>query len=143
MIETKFLEGKVTRQSLPIMQGAPGPDAPPLKRLLLPQGELAQIYDADEAIRYLAFIELRPQTTRGNHYHNTKIEIIYVLEGDLELVVEDIRSKRRESTPLLPGDMAIIQTGVAHALNVLATGKAIEFSPARFNAADTHRYPLI
>src|SRR5207244_7219783 len=72
MTESTFLSGKVLRRSLPVVQPASGSGAPSLKRLLLPQGELAQFYDGEEPIRYLAYIELRPGVVRGNHYHKVK-----------------------------------------------------------------------
>jgi hypothetical protein len=70
--ETTLLNGKVLKRSLPLLQLPLGPDAPALKRLLLPQGELAQFYDAEQGIRYMAFIKLLPGQVRGNHYHKVK-----------------------------------------------------------------------
>jgi hypothetical protein len=37
----------------------------------------------------------------------------------------------------------VIKTGVAHALQTVTPGFAIEFSATRFNAGDTHRYALV
>lgn len=141
--ESAFLSGKVLRKSLPAFQPPTGPDAPSLKRLLLPQGELAQFHDGPEPIHYQAYIELREGTVRGNHYHEVKEEFIYLVQGELLLVVEDIDSKARDSITLQTGDLASISTRVAHALKTLKNGHAIEFSKARFDAADTHRYPLV
>src|SRR5258705_6781662 len=70
MSETSLLSGKVTRQSLPILQPPTAPGSPVLKRLKLPQGELAQFYDGEPGIQYIAYIELLPGNPRGNHYHN-------------------------------------------------------------------------
>ena len=142
MSETTFLAGKVVHHSLPQVPAPPPPGAPHLKRLMLAQGELAQFHDADEGMRYLAFIELRAGTVRGNHYHKIKAELIYVIQGELDLVVEDINSKQRETIPMRTGDLAFIQTGIAHALRVLVAGAALECSPSRFDPADIYRYPL-
>ena len=142
-INSSFLSGKVRKQSLPAFQPPTGPDAPALKRLLLPQGELAQFHDGPDPIHYQAYIELRESTVRGNHYHEVKKEFIYLIQGELLLVVEDIDSKARDSVTLQAGDIAFISTRVAHALKTLRNGHAIEFSEARFDAADTHRYPLV
>jgi quercetin dioxygenase-like cupin family protein len=143
MDQTTLLDGKVVRRSLPIVKPPVGAEVPNSKRLMLPQGELAQIYDAEEGIRYMAVIELRQENTRGNHYHKVKVEWVYVTAGEVLLVVEDVETKRRESIPLRVGDLAIIRTGVAHALQVVAPGEAIEFSGARFDAADIYRYQLL
>ena len=140
--EATVLNGKVLKQSLPVLQLPLGPDAPALKRLLLPQGELAQFSDAAEGVRYLAFIELVPGQVRGNHYHTVKEELVYVIRGEVLLIVEDIDSKARASVALRTGDLGVIRTGIAHAYRTLEAGQAIEFSVARFDPADIHRYLL-
>lgn len=143
MNETPLLAGKVVKQSLPILQPPTGPGSPVLKRLKLPQGELAQFYDGDPGIRYIAYIELLPGNPRGNHYHNHKPEWIYLLTGELSLVVEDIGTRKRETLTMAAGDIVKISTGVAHALQILKSGQAIEFSMAQFDATDIHRYVLV
>ena len=140
-VET-FLGGKVTKQSLTVVHGSPGPGAPLLKRLLLPQGELAQVYDSEAGIRYLAPVELRKGGVRGNHYHMVKEEWVYVIAGELVLVVEDIGSKERATFTLKAGDLAFVCTGIAHALEPAEAGYALEFSTTRFNPADIHPYRL-
>jgi mannose-6-phosphate isomerase-like protein (cupin superfamily) len=142
MNEPSFLSGKVRRFTLPGCEGPAGPGAPPLKRMLLPQGELAQFHDDDEPIHYMAFIELREGTERGNHYHEVKEEFIYLIEGELLLLIEDITSKARETVPLRAGELVFITTNVAHTLRVLKAGRAVEFSRARFDPGDTCRYPI-
>jgi quercetin dioxygenase-like cupin family protein len=140
--EIQLLRGKVTKRTLPLVQPSSTPDSRTLKRLLLPQGELAQLYDGDEGIRYIAQIELQAGSVRGNHYHKIKQEWIYVMSGELALIVEDFESKVRESIPLLAGDLAFIKIGVIHALQVTKSGQAIEFSTSRFDPADIYRHKL-
>src|SRR5262245_47891745 len=122
MTASTWLEGKVWKQTLGLVQPPTPSDAPALKRLLLPQGELAQFYDGAEGIRYLACIELRPGTARGNHYHKVKAEYVYVIRGKVELIVEEVGSGGRVGIALETGDLAFIQTGVAHALRVIEPG---------------------
>ncbi len=141
--ETAFLAGKVLKRSLPFVSLPVAADAPILKRLPLPQGELAHFYDGEEGARYLAFLELRAGSVRGNHYHKVKEEMIYVIAGELTLLVEDIATGQRESVQLLAGDFASIGTQVAHAYQTVQPGQAIEFSVARFNPADLYRFPLL
>src|SRR5882724_9407230 len=133
MHESTFLAGKVFKQRLPVVQPASGTGATTLKRLFLPQGELAQFYDADEGIRFLAFIELRAGSMRGNHYHKVKEEWIYVIQGEVSLMLKDIESQAEDCLPLLAGELVCIPTGVAHVLKTVVSGQAIEFSKSRFD----------
>ncbi|HYG36056.1 MAG TPA: cupin domain-containing protein [Clostridia bacterium] len=143
MSHTSILSGKVLKQSLPMMDTVPSGGAPLLKRLLLPQGELAQFYDADQGIRYMAFVEFLRGGLRGNHYHHVKEEHLYVIRGEVMLWVEDIDSHERDSLTLKAGDLVKIPTGIAHAVQTLQSGEGIEFSPARFDAKDIYRHSLV
>jgi mannose-6-phosphate isomerase-like protein (cupin superfamily) len=143
MVESTFLSGKVAKHTLPVIQGgAVGARMPPRKRLMLSQGELAEVHDGAEEIRYLAIIELRAGGTRGNHYHKVKQELVYVIEGELLVTLQDPESGMRDSLRLEAGELAIIPPGVAHARQTILPGKALEFSPARFDPADTYRFEL-
>src|SRR2546423_14847110 len=133
MPDSKLLNGKVIKRSLPAFELPLGADTPTVKRLSLPQGELAQFYDADDGVRYLAFIELRAGTVRGNHYHKVKEEWVYIIQGEVVLIAEEIETKARESVPLRAGDLAVIRMGIAHALQVREPGQAIELSTVRFD----------
>jgi quercetin dioxygenase-like cupin family protein len=141
MDEVQFLSGRVRKCSLPVAEpGQPG--SPPLKRLLLKQGELAQFYDSDEGMRYLAIIELKDGAVRGNHYHLRKDELIYMISGQVLLRIEDPATQARESVELRAGDLAWICPGIAHALQTVHAGHAIEGSKARFEVEDVYRYSV-
>ena len=143
MAPSEFLGGKVLKRALTVVHPPFGPDAPTIKRLMLPQGELAQFYDADEPIRYLACIELRAGSVRGNHYHLAKRESLYVVQGEGMLIVEDIESKARDTVSFRAGDLLSIHTGIAHAVQIVGPGQAVEFSGTRFDPADIHKFLLI
>jgi len=141
--ETAIFGGKVVKRSLPVFHGAPPPGTVGPKRLILPQGELANFYDADEGLRYAALIEMRVGSIRGNHVHRVKEELIYVISGRLELVVQEIPAGERATLELVAGDLALISTGIAHAIRPLESGLAMEFSKARFDPDDVQKVPLI
>src|SRR5262245_2753772 len=144
MTEGTYLGGNILKRTLPTVQPTPVPAAgsPVLKRLMLPQGELAQICDGSEPFRYLAFIELKAGSARGNHYHNAKDEWVYLIRGSVSLEVQEVTGGPRESIPLIAGDLVRIPPGVAHALKVVESGQAVEFSSQRFDPEDIHRFPL-
>jgi mannose-6-phosphate isomerase-like protein (cupin superfamily) len=141
--QDSFLSGKVLRWSLAVIQGAPPAGAPELKRLLLPQGELAQFYSAEEGVRYIAYAELVPNGVRGNHFHDVKEEFNYVISGEILLAIEDIESKERDQVRVQAGDLIFIPTRIAHAIKTLKAGVAVEFSKVRFDPADVQRFMLI
>ncbi len=142
MNEIMHLSGKVRQESLPVFESPVGVKPDLRKRLRLPQGELAQVFNGHPGIHYLACIELVPGTTRGHHYHLNKQEFLYVISGELVLTVEDIHTRQRETLVCREGDLTVIETSVAHTLQVLRRGHAMEFSPVPFDAADVHRYAL-
>ncbi len=114
-----------------------------LKRLKLAQGDLAHIYDGEQGARYVAVVELRPGAVRGNHFHHKKEETVYVMRGELLLLVKDPGSSLPpEKLTLRTGDLAIIPAGIAHAYRTIEAGEAVELSPARFDPADVEPYPL-
>jgi len=137
------LDGRVRKVSLPVFRSPPETDAPLLKRLLLPNGELAQFTDGAEPLRYVAAVELRAGGIRGNHYHLHKHESLYVFSGTLTLFLGDPASGARSRMALSAGDLAMIPPGIAHALQVLQPGIAIEFAPQAFNPADTYPFGLV
>ena len=143
MNESNFLNDRVIKRTLTVINGRPAADAPRLKRLLLAQGELAQVYDDPEGIRYLAFVELRKDAIRGNHYHQVKDEAIYVIQGEILLVVEDIATRERASFPLMTGDLAVIPVRIAHGFRTIQAGQAVEWSTNRFDPGDICQYQLI
>jgi hypothetical protein len=137
-----LLHGKVLLEVLPTFPAGGTPGLPILKRLCLPQGNLDQIYDGQEGIRYLATCEFKPGFPRGNHYHRAKNEYLYLLSGEADLLVEDIITKEWAKARMTPGTLAYISTEIAHAIHPFEAGIGIEFSTTRFDPSDTQRYLL-
>jgi mannose-6-phosphate isomerase-like protein (cupin superfamily) len=143
MQQRTLLQGLVTVWTLPQVQPGPAGAELLVKRVMLPQGELAQFHDSEEAMRYIAAIELKTGTVRGNHYHKIKREYVYVLSGRLTLVLQKLDTEVRETIEMSAGDLALIPPGIIHALQVKEDGLAVEFSPNRFDPMDTYRAALI
>ncbi len=143
MSEASFFSGRLQLRTLPALTTGGGPELPALKRLLLPQGELAQFHDGALPIHYIAALELKKGAVRGNHVHLRKIEHMYVTRGELEVVGQAMDTGELAQLLVHAGDLVVIQPGVAHAFRILQGGVAIEFSPTRFDPADIQRHPLI
>lgn len=112
-------------------------------RITSEAGELAQIANG-ELFRFLAYIEFKPSvsTLRGNHYHQSKVEVLYIISGLLRARYRDIDTG--ESTELLleTGDLVTIAPRCAHAYLPLEYSQAIELSAEAYDPADTIRHDL-
>jgi quercetin dioxygenase-like cupin family protein len=139
---TSHFGGKLTCESLTTLSRPPGPDAPARKRLLLPQGELAQLLEEGDSAQYVAALELKEGGERGHHYHRRKRESVYVLQGELTLLAEDLETGERVELTVAEGDLLKINPGVAHALRTRRPGWAIEFTREPLDPADTYRHKV-
>ncbi|HAB15150.1 MAG TPA: WxcM-like domain-containing protein [Verrucomicrobiota bacterium] len=140
---SQFFGGRVTHQSLPILELPLGADAPSLKRLKLPQGDLAQLHNSAEPIHFLAWLELKSGVIRGNHVHRVKKEFMYLLAGTVTLYLEDISSCEKVTLGMIIGDLIVIEPGIAHAIVPHTDGQALEYSPSQFDPEDTIRHSLV
>jgi len=133
-----LLGGKVEVKTLGSMQPAdPRPET--RARILAPGGELAVLSEGSAPIRYLAYVELRAGTVRGNHFHKDRNERLYLLAGEAELFLQDMETGERGEVKLRPGDLASIPPNVAHAFLPGSNGHAVEFAAEAFEAADVYR----
>lgn len=143
MNEKTYLGGRVAVVTLPEFQGVPPGGGPSLKRLRLPQGAIAQIHQGGEGMRYIAWVEFRSGGVRGNHVHARKREHIYLVAGEVEVLLEDTAGGGRETVRLSGGDSIFIPPGIAHAVRTVVPGHGIEFSPEPLMADDTQAYPVV
>ena len=137
-IKTLF-DGKVKIETLssivsPVGQVMEGP-----KRLFLEKGELAEIYDGEEPIRHIAYIEFINGKARGGHYH-TRPEFFYIIKGEIALKVVDVATGETAKIKVKAGDLISLQPKIAHVLKSIGPGQAIEFSNKRFNPKNTVAY---
>jgi mannose-6-phosphate isomerase-like protein (cupin superfamily) len=143
MDEAEYLGGKVRWSRLPEFEGVPAPGAATIRKLRLPQGDLVQLIQGGAGAKYLAWVELKPGTVRGNHYHLRKDEHYYQLSGEVEWCVEDRDTGERASFRMGSGELLRLLPGVVHAVRPLTPGQAIEWAPEPLDPADTFRSPLL
>ena len=110
---------------------------------IFPSGELAQITNG-EPFRFLAYGDFNTKSglPRGNHYHKSKTEHLYVLTGSLTAVLEDVSTKERMSIELASGDVIVIAPGIAHAYIAHGYTQFVEFSPSVYDGGDTYAHLL-
>lgn len=118
----------------PVGQVASGP-----KRLFLEKGELAEIYDREEPIKHIAYVEFVSGKTRGGHYHN-RSEYFYIIRGEMEFELIDVNTKVAEKAVVKEGDLISLSPKIAHRVKTIKAGHVIEFSESRFRTEDTIAY---
>ncbi|NJC72348.1 hypothetical protein HC031_21890 [Planosporangium thailandense] len=131
---------KVRIRRLPVVS-PPVPDGG--GRVVSSAGELAQIVNG-VAYRFLAYVEFRPDAPRlrGNHFHERKTEIMYLIQGRLLALYEDVDTGERSSVELTAGDLVTIEPRCAHVYRVLEHAHAVELSTTEYDPDDTQRYQL-
>lgn len=78
------------------------------------KGEFVQI-SYREDIGHVAFFELKKGQSRGNHYHQKKEEVFYIINGKINAVFVDLDTSEREERVLTKGEKVWVSTHVGHA----------------------------
>ena len=137
-----MLDKKVIIEQLPI-----GGDNGLERRIFSEKGEMAQILNrTDEAFKQLVYWELDSTNSnqeRGHHYHGRRIEQIYVLTGELELLLKDIESSDNKKVIINAGNRVTISPRVAHAYRSLMYSQVLEYSPEPYDPIDTYPYKVV
>lgn len=94
------------------------PDSGPMKRQN-DKGEMWQVVNGDwpSANHLLIWTLDTPKTgaTRGHHFHTNRIERLYVISGEIELLIQpNDKALPGMLVPVIAGERAIIDHGVAH-----------------------------
>ncbi len=69
------------------------------------RGWLAEMIKRDEIaedIRQVYIATIEPGSVRGNHYHKKRMEWFFIVNGEAEITLEDIKRKERETIMLSP-----------------------------------------
>ncbi len=133
------MANKVRLVSLPVM-------SPPFPvsggRGLSPAGEMAQIINGDP-MRLVTYIEFQADSApRGNHYHNKKIEVIYVIKGRLRVFFEDLDTHEHSQIEMKTGDIVYVQPRCAHVYVAQEYTQALELNEVPYDHADTIPYQV-
>ena len=99
---------------------------------------LTALYHNGDPVRCLAYIEFEPGKTRGDHYHNKKIENMCVVKGSIKAkyMLPD-NTKEVMEINLTAGDIVRILPGCAHSYMSDEGAIALEYSPQKFEISDT------
>jgi quercetin dioxygenase-like cupin family protein len=135
----RLLNGNIIVRILPIVSGDVQAG---LRRILLTNGELAEIYNSEKPIHNIAVFELQKGKIRGGHIHPLREENIYIIRGKVNFIAEEISSRERVTYEIEEGSIITISPNIAHALIPISDGYALEFSSRVFNNMETIKYQL-
>ena len=99
------------------------------------KGEFAQI-SYREDMGHLAFFELKKGHFRGNHYHEKKEEVFYIISGKIRALFMDLDSAEKEEQLLTKGDKIKVDTRVGHVFHGIDDALVIEYSPQYYDKKD-------
>lgn len=109
----------------------------------------SELRDAKKKFGQVYFVTFkRMGAVRGNHYHKHWHEWFGIIEGKVQVVIEDVRTKERKQIILSAekDKYTRIETGpyVAHAIKSL-TKKAslLSYADSEWDNKDTHYYKII
>ena len=66
----------------------------------------------------ISYFSINPKTTRGGHYHNTKVEKFFIIEGNVIFDFHDLNTRKKFSIKLSSNDKKILETipGYVHSI---------------------------
>ncbi len=141
MPEAGTFADNILIESLPVG----GPDEVE-RRIFSEKGEMAQIINRPDAtIRQIVYWDIdsaRTGVDRGHHYHRKKTDRMYVISGEVELLLEDPRTGVQGKVILKAGERVRILPGIAHAVRSRVKSQVLEYSPDPYDPADTYPYRL-
>ncbi len=105
------------------------------------KGEFVQI-SYRENIGHVAFFELKKGQFRGNHYHEKKEEVFYIISGKIRAVFADIDTSEKEERILTKGDKVKVPTRVGHIFYGLKDTFVVEYSPQYYDKEDALKIDL-
>jgi dTDP-4-dehydrorhamnose 3,5-epimerase-like enzyme len=105
------------------------------------KGEFVQISYL-ENIGHVAFFELRKGQFRGNHYHEKKDEVFYIISGKIRAIFVDVVTSEREEQILTKGDKVRVPTHVGHIFHGLENATVVEYSSQFYDKEDTQKIDI-
>ena len=127
-------ERGVTVTKLPVYDKNHEGEKDIISRIVKPKGELATI--SIDAMNYLAYVDFPLDgKPRANHYHEEKVEYLYLIKGKVKLFVRRGGHPEDEVEEYIveEGSLINMHPGFAHAYVTIEAGFAVEFSPTEYN----------
>lgn len=93
------------------------------------RGAIVDLLDGEE-VRHVGLITCQPDAVRGNHYHERQKQWLYVLDGSIDLYLEDLRECDPEvrRVEMRAGALIYVPPRVAHAVVAREPSRLLDFN---------------
>jgi len=82
------------------------------------------------------FIETEANQVRGNHYHKETLELFFIISGEVEIVIDDLRSGQRTEFCARNGDIFVIEPYELHTFHTKSKTQWINMLSHRMDLQD-------
>lgn len=79
------------------------------------------------------FILSKKGSIRGRHYHKETLELIFLIEGEIQIRLIDLKSQTKKSILLKKNQILLIEKFVYHEFEILKKSKWINLLSKKFN----------
>jgi dTDP-4-dehydrorhamnose 3,5-epimerase-like enzyme len=81
------------------------------------------------------YIETQPNVVRGNHYHQSTHEMVFMIEGEVDVYLRRLDTGEQTHVVLRPGDIFYIEPFEVHAFETRTYCRWLNFLSQPFNQA--------
>lgn len=107
----------------------------PLEEYRDPRGRLVTLFN-DGCWVEANYIESRAGIVRGNHYHQRTREMVFMLDGEVDIQLVNVRTGQKKQVRLTPGQVIRIEPFEAHAFRTRTAGRWLNFLSIAFDAGN-------
>ena len=97
-------------------------------------------------IEEINLIESKSGSVRGNHYHKKSFELFFIIEGEIEVIVQKISNDglvgKQEKFTVKENDIFIIKPYIVHRFNILKDSKWLNALSLKHNNSDPDMYNI-
>ena len=109
----------------------------PLAEFVDDRGRLVTLFNDARWVE-ANYLESRADVVRGNHYHRHTHEMVFMLEGEVEIHVVNVQTGQEKRTRLKPGELICIEPYEAHAFRSKTFGRWLNFLSVAYDAANPY-----
>lgn len=79
------------------------------------------------------YIESQADIVRGHHYHRETCEMVFMLDGEVDVYFVNVHTGKKQRTTLKPGQLICIDPYEAHAFRTKTFGRWLNFLSVAFD----------